>query len=98
MNLMKRTLLAATLLACTAGAFASPDNEIQAPLQKGGPAMMLPPPPAPTYAVIQQTDSPNEALNTIVKNVPELEKGKKYEVRLEVKELPSPPQGPAQQK
>ncbi|MFV0847026.1 hypothetical protein ACNHQJ_26410 [Klebsiella quasipneumoniae] len=98
MNLMKKTLLATTLLACAAGAFASPDIEMKpAPLPKGGPAMMLPP-PAPTYAVIQQTNSPNDTLNIIVKNVPELEKGKKYEVRLEVKELPSPPQDRAQQK
>ncbi|HEM0195773.1 TPA: hypothetical protein U0S31_004415, partial [Escherichia coli] len=39
------------------------------------------------------TDNPGAALDNAVKNVPALEKGKRYEVRVEVKEVPpAPPQ------
>ncbi|HAX4824344.1 TPA: hypothetical protein JZG04_004653 [Escherichia coli] len=51
------------------------------------------PPPAepPLYALSQQTTTPAETLNTVVKNIPAVEKGKKYEVRVEVREVTPPP-------
>lgn len=92
MNIFKKTLLAATLIACTASAFAAPTERTRpAPHNNERPDLMGPP-PAPLYLIMQQTDSPNETLNNVVKNVPVLEKGKRYEIKLEVKELPPAPQ------
>lgn len=51
------------------------------------------PPPAqpPLYALSQQTTTPAETLSTVVKNIPAVEKGKKYEVRVEVREVTPAP-------
>lgn len=93
MNMIKKTLFAAAIMTCTFSVFSAPGDEIKpTPDQKPCPAMMGPPPPAPVYAVTQQTDTPNDTLSNAVKNVPVIEKGKHYEVRIEVKELPLPPQ------
>ncbi|MWP55418.1 hypothetical protein GQN25_25835, partial [Escherichia coli] len=48
----------------------------------------------PLYALSQQTTTPAETLSTAVKNIPALEKGKKYEVRVEVREITPPPPAP----
>lgn len=94
MNMMKQALLTSTLLICSASSFAAPQpHEGPEPGDKGFHAIM-PPPPAPTYAVTEQTSKPNEALNNIVKNTPVMEQGKKYEVRVEVRELPPAPPAP----
>ncbi|HAX9352486.1 TPA: hypothetical protein JTD69_004010 [Escherichia coli] len=45
----------------------------------------------PLYALSQQTTTPAETLNTVVKNIPAVEKGKKYEIRVEVREVTPPP-------
>lgn len=81
MNIFKKTLLAAALTICTVSVFA-------APAERTGPAPHTPPPAPPLYLIMQQTDSPNETLNNVIKNVPALEKGKRYEIKVEVKELP----------
>jgi len=93
MNQFKKVLLAATLITCTASVFAAPAERTRAAHHNNErPEMMGPPPAPPLYLIMQQTDSPNETLNNAVKNVPVLEKGKRYEIRLEVKELPPAPQ------
>ncbi|WP_058912152.1 hypothetical protein [Entomohabitans teleogrylli] len=93
MNTLKNTLLATVLLSCAAGAFAAPTNHEARPQSGPKPCHgMMMPPPAPIYAVSQQTDDPKAALDNVVKNVPELEKGKKYEIRVVVKELPAKPE------
>lgn len=92
MNRVKKALLAVSLLACTASVFATPTDMTRPEHHNSGRANFMGPPPAPLYLIMQQTDSPNETLNNAVKNVPTLEKGKRYEVRLEVKELPPAPQ------
>jgi len=95
MNKFKKALLAATLMACAASAVAAPAERARpAHHNNERPEMMGPPPAPPLYLIMQQTDSPNETLNNVVKNVPVLEKGKRYEIRLEVKELPPAPQQP----
>ncbi len=83
-----KAVLAAAVVFFSAGVFAAPGGEgTPAPDRHGHPVMMLPPPPAPLYAVIQQTDNPGTALDNAVKNIPALENGKRYEVRVEVKEV-----------
>lgn len=92
MNLLKKTLLTATLLACTASVIAAPAERTRpAHHNNEHPEFMGPPPAQPLYLIMQQTDAPNDTLNNAVKNVPTLEKGKRYEIRLEVKELPPLP-------
>ncbi|QXB04819.1 hypothetical protein [Providencia rettgeri] len=49
-------------------------------------------PPPPVFNLMVQTDDVSSALNTAMKNMPAIEKGKKYEVRVEVREHPVPPQ------
>ena len=88
MNTVKKALLAVTLVACSASVFAAPADMTRPEHHNNGRVSFMGPPPAPLYLIMQQTDSPNETLNNAVKNVPALEKGKRYEVRLEVKELP----------
>ena len=99
MNILKKTLLTSALLTCAAAAFAAPqphEGPMPHPGEKECHAMMGPP-PAPVYSVTEQTANPAEALNSVVKNVPALEQGKKYEIRVEVKELPpAPPASQAQ--
>ena len=93
MNKFKKALLAATLMACAASAVAAPAERARpAHHNNERPEMMGPPPAPPLYLIMQQTDSPNETLRNAVKNVPVLEKGKRYEIKLEVKELPLVPQ------
>ncbi|WP_436874311.1 hypothetical protein [Kosakonia sacchari] len=46
------------------------------------------------YGVVQQTTAPVDTLNNVVKSLPALENGKRYEVRLEVRELASAPPVP----
>jgi hypothetical protein len=93
MNAFKRVLLTVTLIACTASVFAAPTDITRPEPHNNGRSNFMGPPPAPLYLIMQQTDSPNETLSNTVKNMPTLEKGKRYEVRLEVKELPPAPQG-----
>ena len=100
MNKLGKTLIASAVIIFAAGVCAAPDGGVK-PDQAGKerPVRMMPPPhPSPVYAITWQTDAPNDALNTAVKNVPALEKGKRYEVRVEVKELPPAPPKPATQK
>jgi len=93
MNMFKKALLTATLITCTASVFAAPVDRVRpAHHNSERPDFMAPPPAQPLYLIMQQTDSPNDTLSNAVKNVPILEKGKRYEVRLEVKELPPLPQ------
>ena len=93
MNKIGKMLIAAAVMSFAAGVCAAPDGGVKPdPAGKEHPVrMMPPPPPSPVYAITWQTDAPNDALNTAVKNVPVLEKGKRYEVRVEVKELPPAP-------
>lgn len=91
MNKMKKTVFAALLVACAASAFAAPNGEHKPEHSDKPCSHMMPPPPPPIYAVTQQTDSPKEALNSAVQNAPALEKGKHYEIRMEIKELPPVP-------
>lgn len=92
MNIFKKAFLAVTLVACTASVFAAPADMTMPERHNNGRPNFMGPPPAPLYLIMQQTDSPNETLSNAVKNMPTLEKGKRYEVRLEVKELPPAPQ------
>ena len=93
MNIFKKALLAVTLTICTASVFAAPtDGTRPAPHRNERADLMGFPPAPPLYLIMQQTDSPNETLNNVIKNVPVLEKGKRYEIKLEVKELPPVPQ------
>lgn len=93
MNKFNKALLAATLIACVTSAFAAPGERAKpAHHNNERPDLMAPPPAPPLYLIMQQTDSPNETLNNVVKNVPTLEKGKRYEIKLEVKEIPPAPQ------
>lgn len=60
-----------------------------------GMALAAPPPAQPPlYALSQQTTTPAETLSAAVKNIPALEKAKKYEVRVEVREITPPPPAP----
>ncbi|WP_152687274.1 hypothetical protein [Klebsiella aerogenes] len=92
----KKALLTSALLFCAIGTFAaSLPHEGAAPYPGDKDCKtMMPPPPAPAYAVTEQTANPTEALNSMIKNVPTLKQGKKYEVRVEVKELPPVPPAP----
>ncbi|MFH6894484.1 hypothetical protein ACHCAL_10555 [Providencia huaxiensis] len=47
------------------------------------------PPPPPVFNLMVQTEDVKSALNTAMKNIPAIEKGKKYEVRIEVREHPA---------
>lgn len=89
MNTFKKTVFATLLVACAASAIAAPNGEHK-PEHNGKPCSHMMPPP-PVYAVIQQTAPPKETLTTAVQNAPALEKGKHYEVRVEIKELPPVP-------
>ncbi|HAY0217299.1 hypothetical protein RCM99_10970 [Escherichia coli] len=95
MNKIGKTLIAVSVMTFAAGVCAAPapDGGVKPDhAANEHPVRMLPPPPqSPVYAITWQTDAPNDALNTAVNNVPVLEKGKRYEVRVEVKELPSAP-------
>ncbi|HAX4744803.1 TPA: hypothetical protein JZF62_004573 [Escherichia coli] len=84
-----RILIAAAIMGCSGMAFAVPlAEQLPPPCQE-----RLAPPPAqpPLYALSQQTTTPAETLSTVVKNIPAVEKGKKYEVRVEVREVTPPP-------
>ncbi len=88
-----RILIAATIMGCSAMASAAPQpapstGQLPPPCPE-----RLAPPPAqpPLYALSQQTTTPAETLSTVVKNIPAVEKGKKYEVRVEVREVTPPP-------
>jgi hypothetical protein len=94
MKMVKNTLIAAALMGCAASAFAAPAAST-APQGAQPPCPhMMAPKPAPLYSTSMQTQDPVAALESAVKNVPALEKGKKYEIRVEVKELPPPPPVP----
>ncbi|ELJ3714853.1 hypothetical protein [Escherichia coli] len=88
-----RILIAAAIMGCSAMASAAPQpapstEQLPPPCQE-----RLTPPPAqpPLYALSQQTTTPAETLSTVVKNIPAVEKGKKYEVRVEVREVTPAP-------
>lgn len=53
------------------------------------------PPPPPVFNLMVQTEDVKSALNTAMDAIPAIEKGKKYEVRIEVREHPAPPQNPS---
>ncbi|HAW0924450.1 TPA: hypothetical protein JLL08_004588 [Escherichia coli] len=74
-----RILIAAAIMGCSGMALAAPES---APS-----AGQLP----PLYALSQQTTTPAETLSAVVKNIPAVEKGKKYEIRVEVREVTPPP-------
>lgn len=97
MNMIKKTLLATVLVTCAASAFAAPNGEHKPEHHGKQCSEMMPPPPPqpPVYAVIQQSETPKETLSSAIQNVPAPEKGKRYEVRVEVKELPPAPPAPA---
>lgn len=83
-----RILIAAAIMGCSGMVFAAP--------QPAPSAEQLPPPcqerlVPPLYALSQQTTTPAETLSTVVKNIPAVEKGKKYEIRVEVREVTPPP-------
>ena len=50
-------------------------------------AFSAPPPNPPVFNLSVQTEDVNSALEHATKNIPTLDKGKKYEVRVEVREL-----------
>ncbi|EKB8578075.1 hypothetical protein ACS5WW_004494 [Salmonella enterica subsp. enterica serovar Kentucky] len=88
-----RILIAAAIMGCSGMVFAAPQpapsaEQLPPPCQE-----RLAPPPAqpPLYALSQQTTTSAETLNTVVKNIPAVEKGKKYEIRVEVREVTPPP-------
>ncbi|ECF0596680.1 TPA: hypothetical protein L1360_002331 [Escherichia coli] len=84
-----RILIAAAIMGCSGMALAAPEPAPPCPER-------LAPPPAqpPLYALSQQTTTPAETLSAAVKNIPALEKAKKYEVRVEVREITPPPPAP----
>ncbi|QHM94645.1 hypothetical protein [Kosakonia sacchari] len=83
--------LATAVMVCTFSVFAAPEGDIKPPpLQRDSP----PVPGSLVYGVVQQTTTPVDTLNNVVKNLPALENGKRYEVRLEVRELASAPPVP----
>ncbi|WP_218071396.1 hypothetical protein [Escherichia coli] len=87
-----RILIAAVIMGCSGMAFAVPQP---APSAEQLPPLcqkQLTPPPAqpPLYALSQQTTTPAETLSNVVKNIPAVEKGKKYEIRVEVREVTRP--------
>ncbi|CAI8840410.1 hypothetical protein [Kosakonia quasisacchari] len=95
MGRLTKTFIATAFMVCTFPVIAATDGDVKPPpLQRDSPPMMGPTPLV--YGVVQQTTTPVDALNTVVKNLPALETGKRYEVRLEVRELaPAPPVPPA---
>ncbi|MEX9839377.1 hypothetical protein [Raoultella planticola] len=54
-------------------------------------ALSAPPPNPPVFNLSVQTEDVNSALEHATKNIPALDKGKKYEVRVEVGELKPQP-------
>ncbi|SCX44198.1 hypothetical protein [Kosakonia sacchari] len=97
MRRVTSTWFATAFMVCTFSVSAAIEYDIKPPpLQRDSPPV---PGPAPlVYGVVQQTTTPVDALNNVVKNLPALENGKRYEVRLEVRELapvPAPPVPPA---
>lgn len=94
MRRLTKTFIATAFMVCTFPVIAATDGDVKPPpLQRDSPPMMGPAPLV--YGVVQQTTTPVDALNTVVKNLPALETGKRYEVRLEVRELaPAPPVPP----
>lgn len=52
-------------------------------------------PMPPVYQSSMQTDNPADALKKLTGDVPALEKGKRYDVHIEVRELPPLPAAPA---
>ncbi|HAW8214985.1 TPA: hypothetical protein JLR76_004322 [Escherichia coli] len=92
-----RILIAAAIMGCSGMALAAPESAPSAgQLPPPCPERLAPrlaPPPAqpPLYALSQQTTTPAETLSTVVKNIPAIEKGKKYEIRVEVREVTPPP-------
>ncbi|WP_226571085.1 hypothetical protein [Mangrovibacter yixingensis] len=103
---MKKTykaLVAVCLMAAGATAFAAQQEtaksahhegqKMMAPRGHGQfmPPMMMP----PVYQSSMQTSDPAEALKKLTGDVPALEKGKRYDVRVEVRELPPLPPVPA---
>lgn len=97
MRRVTSTWFATAFMACTFSVSAATECDIKPPpLQRDSPPV---PGPAPlVYGVVQQTTTPVDALNNVVKTLPALENGKRYEVRLEVRELapvPAPPVPPA---
>ncbi|MFV5711989.1 hypothetical protein AB1F67_18040 [Escherichia coli] len=88
-----RILIAAAIMGCSGMAFAAPQPAPSAEQLPPPCPERLAPPPAqpPLYALSQQTTTPAEILSTVVKNIPAVEKGKKYEVRVEVREVTPPP-------
>jgi hypothetical protein len=97
MRELTKTFFATAFMVCTFSVNAATECDIKPPpLQRDSPPMQGPAPLV--YGVVQQTNTPVEALNNVVKNLPALENGKRYEVRLEVRELapvPAPPAPPA---
>ncbi|MGE9543937.1 hypothetical protein ACQP8C_06780 [Escherichia coli] len=76
------------LLGCSALAFAAPQSAASGLLPPPNQDVMgtLPAQP-PLYALSQQTTTPAETLSGVVKNLPAVEKGKKYEIRVEIREM-----------
>ncbi|HBE4346316.1 TPA: hypothetical protein KL740_003517 [Escherichia coli] len=91
-----RILIAAAIMGCSGLALAAPEPAPSAgQLPPPCPERLAPPPAQPPlYALSQQTTTPAETLSAAVKNIPALEKAKKYEVRVEVREITPPPPAP----
>ncbi len=87
-----RILIAAAIMGCSGMALAAPESAPSAgQLPPPCPERLAPPPAQPPlYALSQQTTTPAETLSTVVKNIPAVEKGKKYEIRVEVREMTPP--------
>jgi hypothetical protein len=108
MTKMRNILLAASLLGAGTLAFAAPQQQQSEPepvahhegkpqhhrqghpMRPHCPMMMM----APAYQASMQTSDPNEALKKMTNDVPTLEKGKRYQVSVTVKELPPLPPVP----
>ncbi|HBH9906643.1 TPA: hypothetical protein KYD85_004491, partial [Escherichia coli] len=82
----------ATIISCSAMAFAAPQPapSVNQPLPQNPKRMAPPPVQPPLYALSQQTTTPVETLSTVVKNIPTMETGKRYEIRVEVREVAPP--------
>ncbi|SEK28690.1 hypothetical protein SAMN04487787_101358 [Kosakonia sacchari] len=93
MRELTKIFFATAFMVCTFSVNAATEGDIKPPpLQRDSPPMQGP--AALVYGVVQQTTTPVDALNNVVKNLPALENGKRYEVRLEVRELPPVPTPP----
>ncbi len=88
-----QVMIAACLLTAGGLAFAIPQSDDVKELHhpEHGMMMRVEGPVPPVYQSSMQTDNPADALKKLTGDVPALEKGKRYDVHIEVRELPPRP-------